>query len=546
VIFEIPLTVHCLRQYLHWLLNDFSKEKNRMKSRFAFGLTVLALIAVFATSSFAQIQITVTNSAPSPSEIRTNRNAATSDTSAVGNGILVSGSLLAQSQLTASFLTLSFPAPITSSTTIPTGDPIRVTGGTGVFATASISTVNYATGVVTLNLPSAASNVDSGSFRVVGVRIDANGKTAPLTGTVAINSGANNYLLNTSTFNVISALNPGIASGAVGSISPQVSQGSALMFTNQTTNSFSDATASFTITEGFASAWKTALQASTSGVALLNGTQIKLTVNGLPAGVGATITPTLPGTSTATLTAGAQAVTVAANSASWDFATTDTTTVETLQFNLTLTGAPTGTLTPGAITVAASMGPTGNALTAAGVPAESGTNTVGYPRFAAENTTITVGSIAVANTTMLIPYFAKGFGLYDFCIGISNTNSSPFGAANGGATPTDGAITFTVYVRGTAAPIVLSTATLTPAQASGIVAGKIPAGGVFTAALSQMLPASAGADVVGYIFVQADFLNAHGIAYLFESNRITSAAPVLVLSPPSSTARTGPVESLSF
>jgi hypothetical protein len=318
------------------------------------------------------------------------------------------------------------------------------------------------------------------------------------------------------------------------------------MFTNQTTSSFSDATASFTLTEGFASAWKTALQASTSGVALPNGTKISLTVNGLPAGVGATITPTLPGTSTATLTTGAQAVTVAANSVSWDFATTDTTTVETLQFNLTLTGAPTGTLTPGAITVVASMAPVGNALTSAGIPAEAGTNTTGYPRFAAENTTITVGTIAVANTTMLIPYFAKGFGLYDFGIAVSNTNADPFGAANGGATPTDGAITFTVYVRGVAAPVVVSTATLTAAQASGIVAGKIPAGGVFTAAVSQMLGSSVPADAVGYIFIQADFLNAHGIAYLFESNKITSAAPVLVLSPPSSTARTGPVEQLHF
>jgi hypothetical protein len=535
---------------LHWLLNDFSKEKNRMKSRLAFGLTVLALITVFATSSFAQIQITVTNSAPSPGEIRTNRNAATSDTSAVGNGILISGSLLANSQLTTTYLALSFPAPVTSSTSVPAADPIRITGQSGVFGSASVSTVNYATGVVTLTLPGfdSATNTVSGSFRLVGVRVDANGKTAPLTGTVALSSGANNYILNNSSFNVISALGAGIGGGAVGSISPQVSQGTALMFTNQTTSSFSDANASFTLTEGFASAWKTALQSSTSGVALPNGTQIKLTVSGLPAGVGATITPTLPGSSTATLTAGALGVTVAANTATWDFASTDLTAVETLQFNLTLTGAPTAALTPGAITVAATVAPTGNALTSAGIPAESGTNTAGYPRFAVENTTVTVGSIAVANTTMLIPYFAKGFGLYDFGIAISNTTADPFGTTSGGATPTDGAITFTVYVRGVATPITLSTASLTAAQASGIVAGKIPAGGVFTAALSQMLPSTVPADAVGYIFIQADFLNAHGIAYLFESNRITSAAPVLVMDPPSSAsgARVGPVEKLNF
>lgn len=531
-----------------------------MKSKLVLGLATLAILTMFATSSFAQVQITVTNSAPSPAEIATNRTAATSDTSAVGNGILVSGSLLAQSDLTTTNLLLTFPAPVSSAITVPAGDPIRITGATGVFAGATISTVNYVTGVVTLVLPPATANNSSGSFRLSGVRIDANGKSGAQTGTAQLSSGANNYILSNSTFSLIGALSPGIGSGGPGSRTGQPSNGTALIFNNQNTGTYADANASFVLAEGFAAAWKTQTQASTSGVSVGNGTQIRLTSANLPTGTTATVTLNPPtglvaywasscgsGVNTGvTVQAFTSTTPGTTDTFCVDFSGTDTSAAETLQFDVVLSGTPSSALTAGtALTFTATMAPVGNAPTGIMNPTTSG----GYPRFAAANTVITFGSIVSANTTMLIPYFAKGFGIYDFGIAVSNTNADPFGVTNGGATATGGAVTFTIYIRGVATPITLSTATLTSTQASGIVSGQIPAGGVFTGSLSQMLPSTAPADAVGYIFIQADFLNAHGIGYLIETSpsyHITSAAPVLVMDSPNRTARVGPTESLGF
>jgi len=531
-----------------------------MTSKFSLGLVMLALMAMFATSSFAQVQITVTNSAPSPAEIATNLHAATSDTSAVGNGILVSGSLLAQSQLTATDLILTFPAPVSSSTAIPAGDPVRITGATGVFATAFISTINYVTGAVTLTLPSVASNNASGSFRLNGVRISASGKSGAQAGTAQLSSGANNYILNNSSFNLISALTAGIASAAPGARTGQPSNGTALMFNNQNTNQFADANASLVIAEGFASAWKTQTQASTSGVSIGNGTQIRLTSANLPTGVTATATLNPPaglvaywatscgnGVNTGNTVQAFTSTTPGTTDAFCiDFSATDTAAVENLQIDVVLSGTPSSALTAGtSLTFTVTMAPVGTVPT--GVMNPSTTN--GYPRFVAANTVVNIGTIVAANTTMLIPYFAKGFGIYDFGVAVSNTNADPFGVTNGGATATGGALTFTVYIRGVATPITLSTATLTSTQASGIVNGQIPAGGVFTGSLSQMLPSTAPADAVGYMFIQADFLNAHGIGYLIETSpsyHITSAAPVLVMDSPNRTARVGPTEALHF
>lgn len=521
-----------------------------MKFKVTLGL-VLVMISVFATSSFAQINVSVNNSSVSPGEVATNRHAATSDTSIKANGLLISGALIAASALTNTNIRLTFPGPITSSTTVPVADPIRIMGNVGIFATAAISTINFTAGTIDLILPTIDNSAGaSGSFRLVGVRTDVNGKTGAQTANVGYSpgsSGANNYLLSTTPAQLISSVAAGSASPVIGAVSGQQGDGTILVFNNL---AVADAKASVVLAEGFASAWKTSTQASTSALGLANDTGIRITLRNVPPGMTATITPLLiTSGNTVTLAAGSGGITTTAYSATtagsvktatFTFGSTDLTKVESIQFNITLNGVPTAATAGNSITADFTFVPVGDALLAdatAGTPTEVG----GFPRFSDSAASITVGTIVQATTTMLIPYVAKGFDLYDTGIAISNTTLDPFGGATaGGALPTAGALTLTIYQRGSTTPIVLSTATLSASQASGIDSGKIPAGGVFTASLSQLLPSSAAADFVGYAFVQADFLNAHGISYLIEKGSITGAVPLLVMNPPNgATPRNG-------
>src|SRR5687768_15728004 len=227
-----------------------------MKSKFVFGLLAVMMVLVLAPSSFAQVGITINNS-PSPQEVQVNRAAETSDPASSQAGITVSGSLIAQSNLSTTNLILTFPNTITSRAAVytggggdgigrPPGDPIRIVAATGVFAGAAIATQSGST--ITIQLIPAdiggAGNTDSGSFRLVGVRINGNGLTAPASGNASLNSSANNFFLNTTTFPVINALGPGIGS--------VTSADTFQIFTNR---NVTDSSGGVVITEGFASAW---------------------------------------------------------------------------------------------------------------------------------------------------------------------------------------------------------------------------------------------------------------------------------------------------
>jgi len=184
------------------------------------GLLTLVVLFAMASSSFAQVSITLIPD-PSPGEVQTNRNAQTAFPGVSGDGILVSGALIAGSPLTTTVLRISFPGPITSSpaqcvastgiptnipfacpspTTgvgplVPTNDPIRIEGASGVFAAVTQPILNTTQSRVEIYLPGfpgPTGNAVSGSFRVVGVRIDANGKTGAQLFTAALDSAANN------------------------------------------------------------------------------------------------------------------------------------------------------------------------------------------------------------------------------------------------------------------------------------------------------------------------------------------------------------------
>ena len=169
--------------------------------------------------------------------------------------------------------------------------------------------------------------------------------------------------------------------------------------------------------------------------------------------------------------------------------------------------------------------------------------TTAFPRYAgAEVGTATVVSIVPANTTLLIP-FALVSGNYDTGIAIANTSADPFGAATGGASPQSGTVRVDLYPSNStgAGTAVNFTTSATKKAGLGMAAdGTVPAGATWIVNLSELLPlAPVTAPFTGYIFVQANFLYAHGAAYVYDGRGFTSATPVLVLPPPSINGRIG-------
>jgi len=522
-----------------------------MKSKFVFGLIAAMMVLTLAPSSFAQINIQVFPNG-SAQEIDTNRNAQTADPLSAGAGILVSGALVANSPLTTTNLLVDYPSNITSGSAvlvgdIPASDPIRIEGQTGVFAGAVISTINYVTGLVTIQLPGTDDtttvpievNTLSGSFRLVGVRIDANGQTAPVSTSFSLSNTANNYILSTTTGTIINALGDGIASMAIGGRnSSSVNSGTATIFTNRLVV---DNMASFVVTEGFASGWRTDVQNTTNGTTTANSTQVRLTFTGIPDNV--TIPFAITDTSgTLTVTGMPPNITDGGNVVTLSFTTTSMTSVEAFQVDLGPIPDPGSsvTLVPGTITVTATMAPIGNALNSSQQPTVSG----GFPRFAQEDIgPVVVVNIVAANTTLLVP-FAVRDGAYDTGIALANTTADPFGAGGGGATPSAGTIVLNFFPRaaaGAGTPFSLTTsATVKPGI--GLSAdGTLAAGSTWTVLLSELLTAAGQTgSYSGYIFFQTNFINAHGAPFVSDFRNFTSFSPMLVLPPPSTAPRTSP------
>jgi hypothetical protein len=531
-----------------------------MKSKFVFGLIATMLVLTLAPSSFAQINIQVFPNG-SAQEVDTNRNSQTADPLSAGAGILVSGALVAASPLTTTNIIVDYPSNITSSWTpfvgaIPTNDPIRIEGQTGVFAAAVISTINYIAGTVTIELPGfddpatapIETNNQSGSFRLVGVRIDNNGLTAPVSATFSLSNTANNYILSTTNGTVINALGDGIASMAVGGrTSSSANSGTATIFTNRLVV---DTMASFVVTEGFASAWRTNTQTTTNNTQTVNGTNVRLTFNNIPTGV------TLPFSITdksGTLTVAGMPATVTSttNVVTLSFTTTSLTAVESFQVDIGAIPQPGSsvTLAPGAITVTATMAPIGPALNDQQAPTVTG----GFPRFAQEDVgPVTIVNIVASNTTLLIP-FAVRDGAFDTGISIANTTADPFGASGGGATPAAGTIQLNFFPRAAAGAGTSFSLTTSATVRPGIglsTDGTLAAGSTWTVLLSELLTAAGQTgSFTGYIFIQTNFINAHGAPFVSDFRNFTSFSPALVLPPPATAPRTGGgtgVESLSL
>jgi hypothetical protein len=560
-----------------FLVATLKGEQMTFKSKMMVGLLTMCVFFAMASTSFAQISMSLIPD-PSAGEIQTNNNAQTASPGVSGAGILVSGSLIANSPLTTTTLRITYPSPITSSpstfssatpgftfnaASIPPQDPIRIEGATGVFANVSnpvLNTENSRIEIILNGFP--AGNSQSGSFRLVGVRIDANGKSGAQTATASLNTSANNYILTTTSVTVINAIGNGIGTVAIGGRAangPNANTGSATIFTNRT---IPDSVASFLITEGFASAYRTALQSSNSGTAVANGTNIRLTFNGIPAGVTLTLTANAGGSTSQIAVSITGSATQTANTATIQFTGTGTTNSPSLtatdqvEVQVAVSANSTAAITtPGAITVTATLAPIDSALnndnpTTLGLPK----TTNGYPTFTQLDVgPVTIVNIVPASTTMLIP-LAEKVGLFDTGISVANTTNDPFGAGGGGATPSAGTIRFDIFpstATGAGTACFLQTSA-TARPGVGIASdGTIPAGATYLVLLSQLLPLSncAAGDFFGYIFVTANFLNAHGQATISDFRTYSLATNVLVMPPPSTTPRSTPggsVEGLHF
>jgi len=559
-----------------------------------------------APSSFAQVQIQIFPDVSS-SEVQTNRNAQTARPGTNGAGLLVSGSLLGASPLTATTLRIAYPGPITSQPAaasnddgvnctdasltpstfvcpssgaagIPTGDPMRIEGATGVFASVGRLRLNTVSSRIEMTLPnsaggltggSTATNSSSGVFRIVGVRIDANGKSGAQTFSASLNNSANNYLLSTTSGTVINNIGPGLAGApaiglapggtAITGCSPVPSggnppAGTATIFTNRNVPRTCGA---FTLTEGFASAWRSEVQSGNSStgpsIGPNAGSQIKLTFNNVPAGVTLTLTSnrgSASSNSSLNMLLSTTSITSSSTSAVLTFVNTSTSDVEVAEIDYTVGQLSTtaAVTTPGTISVTATMYPFGDGVDSSGLPRQD----QGYPAFVEGDVgPTTIVNIVPANTVMLIPY-ALVLLPYDTGIAIANTTKDPFGTSAGGATPGNGTITVdffpTTSTGGAGTPFSLTTSS-TVKTGSGLSSdGTLAAGATWTVLLSQLLTAAGQtASFNGYIFIRANFLDAHGTATISDFKTYSLTANVLVLPPPATTPRDSvTVEGLDF
>jgi len=525
-----------------------------------FGLVTVLVLAVVAPSSFGQVNIQLIPQ-PSPGEIQTNRNAQTADPSSVGAGILVSGSIVAPSPLTTTTLTITYPSPITSApgvvsgppgflnptVAVPIQDPIRIEGGTGLFSSVTaVYSVSYTGGTVQILLPGfgSGSNSQSGSFRLVGVRIDDNGKTGAQSVSATLSSSANNYILQTTSATVINAVSAGIGSFAIGARSGQTDQGTASVFTNK---NVVDPNASIVLAEGFASAFRTNTQLSNSNTGVDNSTQIRLTFNNVPAGVTLTLTindtgATWNGSFNTASDVNTTVVTSTTNTATISFRGTSLTATETVEVDVHVEPvSPSVSLGAGTITATATLVPIGDALDSNSLPSQTG----GYPRFAeADLGPITVVNIVPASTTLLMPYAAV-LPPFDTGLAVANTTADPFGATGGGATPASGTVTLnffpTASTGGAGTTFSLTTSATTRPGAGLSSDGTLAAGATWTVLLSQVLSAAGQSGTfIGYVFIQTNFLNAHGTATISDFRTYSLTSNVLVLAPPSTASRNAP------
>ncbi len=414
-------------------------------------------------------------------------------------------------------ITVSYGVQITNDTSTGIGITV-ISPTTGATNPPTINTVSNAAGQVVINVqpttPGGTTNVTV--FALTGVRVAVAGTT--LSNLTANISATNNAITAGQTsVVVVSSIAPGIASiktTTVGSV-------------NATTGKLNkdsegvDLQPVITVKEGFLNAWGTPADLTAAG--------LRITLSAAPPSgvtVGFPLTASTDGTgvfqamdSKGNILTSAQSITSSSTALALYYKVvtgTDPTKQETLTINPTITVSSSVTLPLPAISITyvVSMAPIGTAFDSDGKVI---TDTKLIPRYVA----LDVGPATLLNvvgntTTMLIPFAqtvtAAG---YNTGFAIANTTEDP-GTPTGFESPVaqSGVITFYFFPQVSAtgtSPTNFSYTTAASSPGTGLDAtGKLPSGSTYTVLLSQLLSAAAApADFSGYIFVVANFTNAH-------------------------------------
>jgi len=510
-------------------------------------MPVLAVLLVFglANTAFAQLSCSVASTPVS-------RDTDTGHTEVVGD--LIFNCAGGGTATTTATMTIDYGVTITNNTSFPVGKPISIVNTSGSFVggnSPTIASVNNATGQVVINIPGQAAPA-LGSFTLTGVlaSLNASGKTT-LVANVSVSPG-NNVLIVAGQNNatVITSILPGILAPV---ITPNTGGAGNLLASfpaNPAGVGFS-----VRIRENYIDMYRSAAQynsgfvnPSTQGVSLL------LTFAGIPTGVSL-------GTCNTTVTSGAVNVTFASGSTitstnntvtiEWTGAGPSLTAIDDVIFACTTVSASSSAtipLTPGSITMTATLAPTGNALGNNNSVLTS--NTTGQiPRYANNplpSPPLTVINITAAQTNFLIPFVVAESG-FDTGIAIANTTLDPFGTTNG-ARPQNGNLTFSIFPRtGSSCTVTPSTSTVGVGLTS---AGILEAGRTYSVLLSELLRVTGSncpTTMTGYIIAVANFPLGHGAAFVTNFTGFTSASNVLIMFPPNTNPRNAiTTESLAF
>jgi len=179
------------------------------------------------------------------------------------------------------------------------------------------------------------------------------------------------------------------------------------------------------------------------------------------------------------------------------------------------------------VTAMVSLYPIGTVTTPAAKP---------IPRYAELETEVLLVDFTGSNTWICVPFAQVQPDIsYDTGLGIANTTLDP----GGFATPQPGTIDFFFYPNDASAPFSYSTTAGSPG--AGLDAtGKVPAGKTYSVLVSQLMAAARATNAAipesfsGYLFVQCNFTNAHGIYTVSNFSTFSQGGQLLV------TDRNGP------
>jgi hypothetical protein len=504
---------------------------------------------------------------------------------------------------------INFGVPITNTTNFPFAGPpttgIRLVNILGDFVNnVGIASVNNLNGTITIGIgntpvsstgstaaPTAGAifhaNTTS-SFDVAGVLVSLCGAPAPsttcskttpvqaaITASVGLNTGnfpaappAAAALTNPTT--VISAVQPGLVDPTIATSGLPTALTTAGLSGGPAVLNSAGGTVkgNFTlrIQENYADMFKSATQfngPTTTSVfpnTASSSVQLNINLSNIPAGLNIASCSAILTDTTGAPSAGTPFLTVAnvitAQQLTVTFlANTSLTAIDVLWVSCGTTGNPISLGTAATplpstpVTAQVTLGPAGGGAlsTAPGNAALTGLTTGNIPRYAPvlqPTTPIPVVLFPPSNTVLLVSFGFVGPG-YNTGISIANTTVDPFGSAGGGAAASSGTVSF-FMAKNDGTTKTYTTTTGSPG--SGLTgAGVVAAGSTYVVNLSEILSAASyGTTFTGYVFITANFTNAHGAATIYTTSTGAAAlsSPVLVLPPVSTAAVRGSPEIL--